>query len=132
MIIIATNAFTSAYAQSDFFGKLIFLGLIFLSVVCWVVLSHKTWQTRKIQKISHAFKTALEKNQQQLLHLEIADLPKPRLKEIPHPFAEVFSALKQKSVDILNKNQFFLILLRKFSIINTTWLGSSRRFTIRL
>jgi len=125
-MILAVNAFTSAYAQSDFFGKLIFLGLLALSVVSWVVLSHKTWQMRKVKQISEAFRRALEKHKEELLSLDLENLPKPRLKEIPHPFAEIFLALKQKSVDILNKNHFFAReLAEKENKISPVYLSPS-------
>lgn len=50
---------------------------------------------------------AINKNKERLLALELKDLPTPKNKEIPHPFAEVFSTIKQKTVETLNKNHFF-------------------------
>jgi len=97
----AMNAFVSAYSQSDFFGKLIFLGLLLLSIICWTVLIQKIRTTRKIKKISHDFQTVFEKNKDSLLNL-ILD-PSQEF----HPFAKIFLDLKEKTMEILNKNHFF-------------------------
>lgn len=101
------NVFVTAYSQSDFFGKLIFLGLIILSAVCWVILLHKTWLTRKVREISSAFQAAVMQNSDPLFSLDVADLPKT-VSKVPHPFAAIFFSLKQKAVEVLNKNRYFL------------------------
>jgi biopolymer transport protein TolQ len=106
--LAAVNAFFSAYSQSDFFGKLIFLGLISLSIICWVILIHKTWLMRKVRNTSQPFLAAIEQNKNSLFSLELHDLPKPRIRDIPHPYAEIFLTLKQKAVELLNKNHFFV------------------------
>jgi|ERR1700722_4037899 len=105
--ILATNVFLSAYSQSDFFGKLIFLGLFLMSVVCWVVLLQKTWVTRHVRRASAAFQMAIEQNKRPLFSLDISELPKPHSRALPHPFAQIFATLKQKAIELLNKNHFF-------------------------
>ena len=107
LYVASLNVFYTAYSQSDFFGKLIFLGLFFLSAVCWIVLGQKIWQVKKVREVSAAFHQAFEKNKDRLLNLEIDELPKSKHKEVPHPFAKIFDALKNKTVEILNKNLFF-------------------------
>lgn len=101
------NAFVTAYAQSDVLGKLIILSLISLSIICWVVLIQKVWMTRQVEQTSRAFHKAYVLNKDRLLHLEIDKLPKPKSRSVPHPYAEIFSELKAKTVEILNKNLFF-------------------------
>jgi biopolymer transport protein TolQ len=101
------GAFVTAYAQSDFLGKLIILSLIFLSVLCWVILVQKVWTTRQVEQISKTFYKAYLLNKDRLLHLEIDELPKPKNKMVPHPYAEIFRELKNKTVEILNKNIYF-------------------------
>jgi len=91
--------FVTAYAQSDFFGKLIFLGLFLLSVICWVVLIQKIRATYKISKKSLKLKDLLKENQKPLLTLNIQE---------SHPFALIFLSLKQKTLQLLEKNHFFL------------------------
>ncbi len=102
MHLFASNqALFSAYFQADFFGKLIFFSLFFISIVCWIVLIHKTLQVKKAKKLALAFETTFKNNREQLLNLSI------NTKKQPHPFAEIFQALKQKTLEILNKNHFF-------------------------
>jgi biopolymer transport protein TolQ len=101
------GAFTTAYTQSDLFGKLIILGLISLSILCWILLIQKIWTTRHVERTSKAFCRAYQLNKERLLHLELEELPKPKNKLIPHPYGEIFRELKTKTIEILNKNHFF-------------------------
>ena len=89
----------SAYAESDFFGKCIFFGLFALSIGCWVILVQKTLQMKRARKLADTFRRACSQNQEHLLALDP--------KKGNHPFAEVFTALKGKTLEILNKNHFF-------------------------
>jgi biopolymer transport protein TolQ len=101
------HIFFSAYSQSDFFGKLIFIGLMLLSLICWVILIYKVWLTRKVKKLSLAFQTALEKNKERLFAISSDELPQTKSSEVPHPFRAIFEDLKQKTLEILEKNHFF-------------------------
>ena len=101
------SPFITAYAQSDLFGRLIILGLIFLSIVCWVLLIYKIWLTRHVQRISNAFDLACRKNKERLLHIALQELPHPPSVQIPHPFKEVFQTLQNKTLEVLNKNLYF-------------------------
>lgn len=101
------SIFYTAYVQSDFFGKLIFLGLFSLSILCWIVLLYKVWQIRKIKNASQTFQKAFEKKGERLLSIDIEDLPKIKRAESLHPFAQIFSTLKEKTIEILNKNHYF-------------------------
>lgn len=101
------GAFVTAYAQSDFLGKTIILGLISLSILCWIILIQKVWMTRQVEQISKAFRKAYQLNKDRLLHLDLEELPKPKNQLVPHPYAEIFRELKVKTVEILNKNHYF-------------------------
>lgn len=102
------QAFTVAYTESDFFGKLIILSLVFLSVICWIVLSFKVWQAKKVKQLSAAFQRAIEKNKGHILSLEAEELPKAAHPRIPNPYASIFEELKAKTLETLNKKLFFL------------------------
>ncbi len=102
------NSFVSAYVQSDFFGKLIFWGLFISSAVCWIVLLYKIWILRKTAQVAHAFRTAWLKQKDYLFQIDLRALPAPRKKEIPNIFAEIFSSLKEKTLETINKNLFFI------------------------
>lgn len=97
----------SAYFDADFFGKCIFLGLFALSIICWIVLIYKTIEARRVQHLSLAFVRACDERKDRLLSLSTEEMPKSRGATVPHPFAEVFIALKQKTLEILNKNHYF-------------------------
>ncbi len=101
------DVFITAYTQSDFLGKLIILSLVALSVICWVVLLQKVWMAREVDKISKAFYKAYQINKERLLHLDLNELPKPKNRTLPHPYAEIFRELQEKTVEILNKNLHF-------------------------
>jgi biopolymer transport protein TolQ len=102
------GAFGTAYSQSDLIGKVIILGLIALSAICWVVLIHKIRMTRHVRTLSSAFAVAVEKQASPVLQLELNQLPKPNKQQIPHPFGKIFQELKQKTIEILNKNHYFI------------------------
>ena len=108
IIPLATmGAFVTAYAQSDFLGKVIILGLISLSILCWIVLIQKIWTTRQVELVSKNFQKAFRLNKERLLHIEVDELPKPKSRLVPNPYAEIYRELKSKTVEILNKNLYF-------------------------
>lgn len=107
-VLASLDSFIIAYSQSDFFGKFIILSLVGLSVLCWIILLYKIWIFRKVRQISAAFQNALEQTKDPLLSLDITAFPKPKNNAVPHPFALIFHTLKHKTVEILNKNRFFL------------------------
>lgn len=106
-ILASMNAFVIAYSESDFFGKLIILGLIALSMICWIVLLHKIWTLKKVRRISEAFQAAIEESKTSLLTLDPLQLPLPSSRAIPHPFAHIFQSVKGKTIEMLNKNKYF-------------------------
>ena len=107
-LIGSMNAFVIAYTQSDFFGKLIILALIALSMICWIVLLHKTWTIRQVNRLSAAFQKAVAESKNPVLALDLAQLPQARTASIPHPFADIYSSVKQKTLEVLNKNHYFI------------------------
>lgn len=104
----SSHIFVSAYADSDFFGKLILIALGALSIICWVVLLQKLWQARQVKLLCRNFYQALAKEKRPLLSISIDSLPRSRFKELPHPFASILDSVKKKTVEILEKNHFFL------------------------
>ena len=102
------NTFIIAYTQSDFFGKLIILALIALSMICWIVLLHKTYTIRQVNRLSEAFQKAVAESKNPVLALDISQLPQASSSSIPHPFADIYSSVKQKTIEVLNKNHYFI------------------------
>lgn len=103
IFIIASNPFYDAFSQSDFLGKMIFIGLIFLSIISWVILIHKVWQTYQARKQASQFYEIFQLQKQNPLSLNY-DVVR---KEKTDPFQELYSVLKKHTVDILNKNRHF-------------------------
>lgn len=107
-VLGSMNAFVIAYTQSDFFGKIIILSLIALSMLCWIVLLHKAWTMRQVYRLSAAFQKSLEQGKDALLTLDSSCLPAPRSAAIPHPYGSIYASLKEKTIEVLNKNHYFL------------------------
>jgi biopolymer transport protein TolQ len=106
--VASLHTFTSAFSHSDFFGKLVFLGLFTLSFICWVTLLYKMWVLRQVKQNSLKFFHSIEKQKGALLTLPVETLPSSRYKEIPQPFVKIFSILKYKTLELLEKNHYFI------------------------
>jgi len=107
-MLIAMKMLTSSFGQADFFGKLIYLGLFTLSMLCWIVLAHKIWLLNQVKRLSQKFLISVQHQKESLFSLSVENLPKSKMKEIPHPFAKILSTLTDKSLQILDKNRYFL------------------------
>ena len=98
------GTFFLAFTQADFFGKLIFLGLFSLSIICWFFLIHKIWMLRKVKAGSKQFQLLIEKEKNSLLNLSIEMI---KGKGGLYPFHHLYLTLKEKTIEILDKNHFF-------------------------
>jgi biopolymer transport protein TolQ len=99
---LAGNPFFDAYVDSDFLGKLIFIALLGLSIITWSVLLHKLWITRRVKKDSLIFKKHFAEHREQPLEVQFAAKAHP---ECPNAFHIVYEILKNKTVEILEKNK---------------------------
>lgn len=104
LIFLATNPFFDAYINSDFLGKIIFIGLILLSVGSWIILVHKVWLTYQVRKHSAQFYSAFQMQKANPLSLEWEQATKAKS---PNPFLDLYAILKKHTVDLLNKNKRF-------------------------
>lgn len=105
MIFAMGNPFISAYMQSDWFGKWIFWGLFALSAVSWSVLLHKFWLFYQVKRLSKNFMEQF--SEKEPLNLQFSRPVAGRLLEAPHPFFEIYKALKQKALAILSRNHLY-------------------------
>lgn len=102
MYLAIGNPFISAYVQSDWFGKGIFLGLFALSIFSWWILLHQSWIFFHIRRLSSQFQSLF--SEKDPLGLQWQRPFMSRLMEIPHPFFEVYKSLKKGTLLILTKN----------------------------
>lgn len=106
MGLLATgNPFISAYLQSDWFGKGIFWGLFALSALSWTILVHKAWLYYQVRKLSDEFSALF--SEKEPLALQFTKAVKGNFLDVPHPFFEIYKALKQKTLQLISKNHFF-------------------------
>lgn len=98
------NPFIDAYVQSDFLGKLIFIGLLSLSICTWILIIHKAWVTYLAKKYSAQFYQTFESQRMNPLNIEMSGVVKHAK---PNPFSDLYFVLKKHSLDILNKNRKF-------------------------
>ncbi len=99
--IILSSLFFSAYSQADFFGKFIFLSLFMLSIISWIILIHKIWLSKKLKNLNFTFEHLIKSKQKHLLSFNHES-------SINYPYYNIFNTLKEKTLEILNKNRFFL------------------------
>lgn len=92
------GTFFQAYAQSDFFGKLIFFALFLLSCASWVFLIQKFLFLKKLRLSASRFKKLATLHKEELLNLN---------SKSPNSFSVLFNALKERTLALLDKNHYF-------------------------
>lgn len=102
--VLASNPFFNAYIQSDFLGKLIFIGLISLSIITWVLIVHKFIILKSTEKNALKFYKQVQSQKNQLLNF---DYPISLEEKKSNPFFQLFQIFKKQTIDLLNKNKSF-------------------------
>lgn len=97
--LMVGNPFFDAYWESDTLGKMIFLGLLLLSIISWVILIHKSWLTRQARGNARNVSQAFRDKRTDPLNLQI------EASKSLNPFATLYQVLKKHTLDILNKNR---------------------------
>lgn len=117
MIFAAANPFISAYVQSDWFGKAIFWGLFTTSALCWIVILYKAWELWAVRKLSTQFSTHFAERKEDPLNLQFTRPSWGKIAEVPHPLFEIYRAVKQQTLQIINRNQSQLLSPSDLEII---------------
>ena len=91
-----TNPIIDAYNSSDFFGKIIFLSLVFLSITTWSIFVQKFLLQKNVKRLSYTFRTTFQKKRLNPLSLEVNEI---------HPFATLYRTLKHHTFELLGKNK---------------------------
>lgn len=101
------NVIFQAFVTSDFFGKLIFCGLFALSIITWVVLFQKLFHYKSVRKGANKLQALLAQAGGHVFSVDLAQVEELEEEEIMNPFRSIFTSLKAKTVEILDKNHFF-------------------------
>lgn len=104
------NAFIDAYTESDLLGKIIIITLIALSVVTWSVLVHKIWITKQVKKNSFLFRKTFFESRNDPLAVSTSGI---KNSEYPNAFGIIYDVLKNKTLEIFDKNRKNDQLLKK-------------------
>lgn len=96
MQILMSNPILDAYSSSDFFGKIIFLTLLLLSITTWIIVIQKYFLQRNAKHLGQTFQSAFQKKRLNPLALEAKGL---------HPYATLYHTLKQHTLELLGKNK---------------------------
>ncbi len=91
------NPLIAAYTDSDLIGKMIFLGLFFLSIISWLILAQKVLAFRAVRKQGRHLASHFQQSKNRPLSLEH--------KGDEHPFLDIYRQLKEQTLEILRKNQ---------------------------
>lgn len=92
------GTFFQAYAQADFFGKLIFFALFLLSCGSWIFLIQKFLTIKKIRVCASRFKKLARLHKEEILKLTT---------QSENPFSVVYNELKEQALVVLDKNHYF-------------------------
>lgn len=92
-----SNPLLVAYTESDFIGKLIFLALLFLSMISWTLLIQKSLTFRNIHKKGQTLIRQFHASKTKPLSLDT--------KSDSHPFSDIYTHLKEQTLQLLRKNQ---------------------------
>ncbi|HAB99670.1 MAG TPA: MotA/TolQ/ExbB proton channel family protein [Parachlamydiales bacterium] len=104
LLFAAGNPFISAYLQSDWFGKGIFWSLFILSGISWTLLAYKIWMASQVKRSSNLFASQFDESID-LLHLQFSP-KKGVIRELPHPYFEIYKALKKNTLQIMDRNHY--------------------------
>jgi biopolymer transport protein TolQ len=104
-LLAVGNPFITSYVESDWFGKGIFWGLFFLSALSWTLIINKGWVLYHVRKFSTEFSSLF--SEKDPLSLQFVRSGKKAILEVPHPFFEMYIALKQKTLQVIGRNHFF-------------------------
>lgn len=102
--VLVGNPFFDAYFESDILGKLIFIGLVTLSIISWAILIYKGLMTYRSRKLALRFHEAFQQHKQNPLNLDLSSSTSYKEK---NPFLAIYQNLKKQTLEMLNKNRRF-------------------------
>jgi len=101
MDFFASGVFFQAFVLSDFFGKLIFIALFALSFITWLILLQKVLLFRNVKRAANKLQDLIFEQNSTVLSASINPY------EPVNPFSKIYTSIKSKTIEILDKNHFF-------------------------
>ena len=99
--IAAGNPFIDAWFDADGIGKMIFLGLLVLSIMSWTLIGYKLWIMRHVKSQSAQFKRSFFEQKENALEVHCT---LPSRSDIPNAFCLLYDGMKNKTVELIEKN----------------------------
>jgi biopolymer transport protein TolQ len=107
MYLFASGVFVQAFVLSDFFGKLIFISLFALSFVTWLILLQKILLFRNVKRAANKLQDLIFEQNTPVLSVPMEKFNSLNQHEPINPFGKIYLSLKNKTIEILDKNHFF-------------------------
>ena len=95
------NPFISAWGDSDYVGRCIFIGLIGLSLLSWTIIVHKLWIMSCVRQESSLFKRLFFEKKQAPLTYTWSRVTHP---ETPNAFFLIYDVIRSKTQELLKRN----------------------------
>ncbi len=92
-----------AYVRSDFFGKIIFLSLLGLSILSWILIFYKVWLARLVERVSENIDQYFKKQKRNPLALDFNRFDSTL--EAFNPFLSLYKKVQQGALELLKKNK---------------------------
>lgn len=110
---------SAAYAQSDLFGKFIFISLTLLSIASWVLFFYKIWLAYRLEISASQAEKIFQKNKRApfLVDLDALD----HQTGLINPFMSLYHTLKNSALTLLKKNKE----LKEQNLSSNTFLSST-------
>ena len=100
-LIASGNPFIEAWCDADGIGKMIFLGLLALSVLSWTVIGYKYWVIKSVKSQSQLFKRSFYEQKENSLNVHFNAKGRS---EAPNAFFLVYDGMRNKANELLEKN----------------------------
>jgi biopolymer transport protein TolQ len=97
--ILAVTSITTAYTQSDAFGKLIFIAIFAVSLLSWLVIVNKVRLAQSVRLSEKRFTEKFSSFKQNPLGVAESK------GEGFDPFSELYQTMRSQTLEILNKNR---------------------------
>lgn len=100
--IASQNPFLEAWFDADGIGKMIFLGLIALSITSWTLIGYKFWVMKTVKRHSQQFKRSFYEQKEQALKVHFTAQARS---EAPNAFFLIYDGTRNKALELLEKNE---------------------------